>query len=36
MTPTEDLIHEHNAIKVMLSVMSKISGNIEKDLGFDT
>jgi hemerythrin-like domain-containing protein len=31
MKPTEDLIHEHNAIKVMLDIMSKIAGNINKD-----
>jgi hemerythrin-like domain-containing protein len=36
MTPTEDLIREHNAIKEMLSIMSKIAGNIEADKGFDT
>jgi hemerythrin-like domain-containing protein len=36
MTPTEDLIREHNAIEEMLSIMSKIAGNIEKDKGFDT
>jgi len=36
MTPTEDLIHEHKAIKVMLSIMSKIDGNIKTDQGFDT
>ncbi|HUX97066.1 MAG TPA: hemerythrin domain-containing protein [Bacteroidales bacterium] len=36
MTPIEDLIHEHNVIKEMLSIMSKIAGNIETDQGFDT
>ena len=36
MTPTEDLINEHNALKEMLSVMNKIAGNIKNDLGFDT
>lgn len=36
MTPTEDLIQEHNAIKEMLRIMSKIAGNIETDQGFDT
>lgn len=28
MKPTEDLMHEHKAIKVMLSIMSKIAENI--------
>ena len=36
MTPLEDLIQEHEAIKVMLSIMSKIAGNIEADDRFDT
>ena len=36
MTPTEDLIREHDAIKEMLMIMSKIAGNIETDKGFDT
>src|ERR1035437_5999341 len=36
MTPTEDLIHEHTAIKVMLSIMSKIAENIKTNKGFDT
>jgi hemerythrin-like domain-containing protein len=30
MNPTEDLIREHKAIKVMLSIMSKIAENIKK------
>ncbi len=29
MTPTEDLINEHKAIKVMLSIMSKIAEDIK-------
>jgi hemerythrin-like domain-containing protein len=36
MRPTEDLIHEHKAIKVMLSIMSKIAENIRNDKGVDT
>jgi hemerythrin-like domain-containing protein len=36
MKPTEDLIREHEAIKIMLSIMTKIAGNIETDKGFDT
>lgn len=36
MTPTEDLIHEHNTIRIMLSIMSKIARNIKTDQGFDT
>ncbi len=36
MKPTEDLIHEHNAIKVMLSIMNKIAENIRNDKGVDT
>lgn len=35
MTPTEDLIREHNAIKEMLSIMSKIGENIGREKGFD-
>jgi hemerythrin-like domain-containing protein len=35
MSPTEDLIKEHNAIKVMLGIMSKIAGNIDAGKGFD-
>ena len=36
MIPTEDLIHEHKAIKVMLSIMSKIAEDIKINKGFDT
>jgi hemerythrin-like domain-containing protein len=36
MKPIEDLIHEHNAIKVMLSIMDKIAENIRNDKGVDT
>lgn len=36
MMPTEDLINEHNEIKEMLSVMSKIARNIESGQDFDT
>ena len=36
MTPTEDLIHEHKAIKVMLKIMSRIADNIKTNKGFDT
>ena len=36
MTPTEDLIQEHKAIKVMLSIMSKIAEDIKINKGFDT
>lgn len=36
MKPTEDLIHEHKAIKVMLSIMKKIAENIRNDKGVDT
>ncbi len=36
MTPTEDLMHEHKAIKVMLSIMSKIAENIKANKGLDT
>jgi hemerythrin-like domain-containing protein len=35
MTPTEDLINEHKAIKVMLSIMSKIAENIMTNKGLD-
>jgi hemerythrin-like domain-containing protein len=35
MIPTEDLVHEHKAIKVMLSIMSKIAENINANKGFD-
>jgi hemerythrin-like domain-containing protein len=35
MTPTEDLIHEHKAIKVMLGIMSKIAENIKANKGLD-
>jgi hemerythrin-like domain-containing protein len=35
MNPTEDLIHEHKAIKVMLSIMSKIAEDIKTNKGFD-
>lgn len=35
MKPTEDLIHEHQAIKVMLSIMSKIAVNIRNGEGVD-
>ena len=34
MTPTEDLINEHKAIKVMLSIMSKIAENIKANKGY--
>ena len=34
MTPTEDLINEHKAIKVMLSIMNKIAENIEANKGY--
>jgi len=36
MTPAEDLIHEHEAIKVMLSIMSKIAENIRTEKEFVT
>jgi hemerythrin-like domain-containing protein len=36
MKPTEDLIHEHNAIKVMLGIMDKIAENIRNDKEADT
>lgn len=35
MIPTEDLIHEHNAIKIMLNIMSKIAENIQAGKSFD-
>ena len=35
MKPTEDLIHEHKAIKIMLGVMAKIVENITKAKDFD-
>ena len=34
MTPTEDLINEHKAIKVMLSIMTKIAENIKANKGY--
>jgi len=34
MTPTEDLINEHKAIKVMLSIMSKIADDIKANKEF--
>jgi len=34
MTPTEDLINEHKAIKVMLSIMSKIAEDIKANKEF--
>ena len=34
MTPTEDLINEHKAIKMMLSIMSKIAENIKANKGY--
>lgn len=34
MTPTEDLINEHKAIKVMLGIMSKIAENIKANKVF--
>jgi hemerythrin-like domain-containing protein len=33
MKPTEDLIHEHDAIKVMLDIMSKVADDIKEDKG---
>lgn len=36
MIPTEDLIHEHKAIKIMLSIMSKIADNIQSGKDYDT
>ncbi len=35
MKPTEDLIHDHKAIQVMLDIMSKIAENIKENKGFD-
>jgi hemerythrin-like domain-containing protein len=35
MTPTEDLTNEHNAIKVMLSIMNKIAENINTNKNLD-
>ncbi len=35
MLPTEDLIHEHKAIKIMLSIMSKIAEDIKTNKGVD-
>lgn len=35
MKPTEDLIHEHKAIKVMLGIMNKIAENINTEKAFD-
>ncbi len=36
MKATEDLIHEHSAIKVMLSIMSRIADQIRDDRKIDT
>jgi hemerythrin-like domain-containing protein len=36
MKPTEDLINEHKAIKVMLGIMGKIAENIKNDKRVDT
>lgn len=36
MSPIEDLIHEHKAIKVMLSIMGRIAENIRNDISVDT
>jgi hemerythrin-like domain-containing protein len=36
MNPIEDLVHEHKAIKVMLSIMNKIAENIRNDQTVDT
>jgi hemerythrin-like domain-containing protein len=36
MLPTEDLINEHKAIKIMLSIMSKIADNIQSGKDYDT
>jgi hemerythrin-like domain-containing protein len=36
MKPTEDLMHEHKAIKVMLSIMSKIAENIRNQKKTDS
>jgi hemerythrin-like domain-containing protein len=35
MTPTEDLIKEHEAIKVMLGIMSKIAENLKANKALD-
>jgi hemerythrin-like domain-containing protein len=35
MKPTEDLIHEHKAIGIMLGVMTAIAGNVTKGKEFD-
>jgi hemerythrin-like domain-containing protein len=35
MKPTEDLIHEHKAIELMLDVMAKIAGNISEGKAFE-
>ncbi|HNW57446.1 MAG TPA: hemerythrin domain-containing protein [Bacteroidales bacterium] len=35
MKPTEDLIHEHKAIELMLGIMSKIADNIKNGKGFN-
>lgn len=35
MSPTEELIHDHDAIKVMLSIMSKIADNLKANQGFE-
>lgn len=35
MKPTEDLMHEHKAIEIMLGVMAKIAENIMKGKEFD-
>ncbi len=36
MKPTEDLMHEHKAIKVMASIMDKIAANIRNNKNPDT
>jgi hemerythrin-like domain-containing protein len=36
MSPIDDLVHEHKAIKIMLSIMSKIAENIINDKRVDT
>lgn len=36
MSPIEDLVHEHKAIIVMLSIMNKIAENIRNDQSVDT
>jgi hemerythrin-like domain-containing protein len=35
MTPTEDLINEHKAIKIMLSIMGKIASDIKENKVFN-